>query len=116
MSAVGRQRGDNGYHRISIDVSPTVFMLLRVLGGVIPAGGTDAAAVQKVVETLVDHAQQGVYRPGSWERGWLQQAFGDAWEQLLEPGDPYRRFADDRSDLQGKRIFQRPRRSSRREG
>ena len=50
-----------------------------------------------VLTKLADHAQQGVYRPGAWERGWLVQAFGDDFIALLEqdPDEPY---------------FQRPRR------
>jgi predicted DNA-binding transcriptional regulator AlpA len=40
---------------------------------------------------LIDQAQQGVYRPGAWERDWLRQAFGSDWVEYLEPGDPYGR-------------------------
>ena len=38
-----------------------------------------------VLMKLVDHAQQGVYRPAARERGWLVQAFGDEWRGALEP-------------------------------
>jgi hypothetical protein len=43
--------------------------------------------VGAVLAELADHAQQGVYRPGAWERDWLCQAFGFAWLGRLEP-DP----------------------------
>ena len=43
------------------------------------------AAVIRVLLTLADHAQQGVARPGSWERGWVCQVFGDQW---LSPAGP----------------------------
>jgi len=29
-----------------------------------------------------------VYRPGAWERQWLEHAFDDDWQKFLEPGDP----------------------------
>ena len=44
---------------------------------------------------------QGVYRPGSWERPWLTQAFGEDFLAKLEPGDPF-----NRSDLDS--LFERP--------
>jgi len=43
-----------------------------------------AADVVSVIVQLIDHAQQGVYRPGAWERGWICQAFGDAWIDYVE--------------------------------
>lgn len=71
---------------ITVTVSDTVHALLNVLAD---TQNDSSAAV--VVAQLIDHAQQGVYRPGAWERDWLCQAFGDAWLARLEPGDPYRR-------------------------
>jgi hypothetical protein len=56
-----------------------------------------------VIGQLIDHARQGVYRPGAWERDWLRQAFGDDWTEYLEPGDPYGR-------ANCENIFQRPKR------
>jgi len=44
--------------KITIEVSDTVYKLLQVLE---PEG-----TVEGVLLTLADHAQQGVYRPGSW--------------------------------------------------
>jgi hypothetical protein len=72
---------------------------LRVLG---PTGHDLDAALKFVLVELADHAQQGVYRPGSWERPWLNQAFGLEWENQLEPDTD--RLAGD-----GRIIFQRPR-------
>jgi len=61
-----------------------------------PSRGLDDVAA--VLAELADHAQQGVYRPGAWEREWLCQALGWEWLENLEP-DP--RDPD---------IFERPRR------
>jgi hypothetical protein len=69
--------------KITIELSDTAYELLQVLA---PGG-----SVGIVLMFLADHAQQGVYRPGSWERGWLTQAFGSDWTEKLEPGDPYGR-------------------------
>jgi hypothetical protein len=59
-------------------------------------------AVVRVLSVLADHAQQGVYRPGSWERPWLCQVFGDEWLSEVEPD------TDDLS-ADGRVIFDRPR-------
>jgi hypothetical protein len=40
-----------------------------------------------VLSELADHAQQGVYRSGAWEREWLCKVFGYDWLARLEP-DP----------------------------
>jgi hypothetical protein len=84
---------------ITVDVPDEWVALLRVLG---PEHQHDDVAVREVILELIDHAQQGVYRPGSWERPWLEHAFGDEWQRHLEP-DP-ERTGD------GRIIFQRPRR------
>lgn len=55
-----------------------------------------------VLAELADHAQQGVYRPGAWERDWLIQAFGDSWLARVEPD-----YDDTAAD--GRVIFDRPR-------
>ena len=88
--------------KITVEVSDTVFDLLEVLAGE-RAGASREIRVRVVVETLIDHAQQGVYRPGAWERHWIEQAFGDEFVKLLEPGDPYGR--------PNSPMFQRPKRS-----
>lgn len=66
--------------QITIELPRTTVDLLRVIGE--PA---------QVLATLADHAQQGVYRPGSWERPWLEQVFGAAFTSKLErdPDAPY---------------------------
>src|SRR5437773_2526922 len=62
--------------RISLNVDQDVVKLLKVLS---PTGN-----VKEVLEELIDHAQEGVYRPGSWERRWIIQAFGDDFQKRLE--------------------------------
>jgi hypothetical protein len=86
---------------ITVEVSDTVYRLLEVLTH---ADGTDAPriTVQDVVARLIDHVQQGIYRPGAWERDWLCQAFGHEWLEQLVPGDPYGRAGCEA-------LFQRPR-------
>jgi hypothetical protein len=84
---------------MTIDVDDAVYALLEVL-----THGADAPdSVEGVICQLIDHAEQGVYRPGAWERDWLRQAFGDDWTGYLEPGDPYGR-------ANCEHIFWRPRR------
>lgn len=82
---------------LTINVADEVAERLRAL--VHPATGCET--IEQVVSTLVDHAQQGVYRPGAWERPWLEQAFGDEWQSNLEPDD-------DRLSGDGRVIFDRP--------
>jgi hypothetical protein len=83
--------------KITVEVNAVVYSLL----GVLAEGDYGPETVEQVVLELIDHAQQGVYRPGAWEREWLMQAFGPDFLQRLEPGDPYGRSDCDR-------IFQRP--------
>ena len=85
--------------RIALDIDDTVYALLEVL----THGKYAPQSVEDVVLELIDHAQQGVYRPGAWERDWLIQAFGNGWTEYLEPGDPYGR-------ANCEHIFRRPRR------
>lgn len=59
--------------------------------------------VETVLYELIDHAQQAVYRPGSWERPWICQAFGEGWLANLED-DP------DAPEVHGQ-PWQRPRRT-----
>jgi hypothetical protein len=45
-----------------------------------PGGGrptTGQQTIAKIVRYLVASAADGVRRPGSWERGWVEQAFGE---------------------------------------
>jgi hypothetical protein len=85
--------------KITVEVSDVVYQLLEVLTK--GEYGAAESGVEGVVLELIDHAQQGVYRPGAWERQWLMQAFGADWIEHLEPGDPYGRDG-------GAAIFQRP--------
>lgn len=82
---------------LTLEIDDRVAGLLAVLA--------EDGNVGDVVKTLIDHAQQGVFRPGSWERDWLAHVFGDEWEAKLEPGDPYGRTDCDA-------IFQRPRKET----
>ncbi len=68
---------------IRIKISTTVYGLLKVLDS--------RGNVEEVIQQLIDHAQQGVYRPGAWERPWLISVFGYGWLERMEPGDPYGR-------------------------
>ena len=87
--------------RITIEVSETVYSLLEVLT---KGEWAPAKTVHGIIETLIDHAQQGVYRPGAWERQWLEHVFPGSWQEHLEPGDPYGRLNAE--------MFQRPKRNS----
>lgn len=96
---------------IMLAVSPIVAELLAVLdnGDVNDPRETQVA---RVLRRLVDHAQQGVYRPAAWERRWLEQVFGDEFLARLCPGDPYRRYPDctskDGCRCRGCAMFERP--------
>jgi hypothetical protein len=46
-----------------------------------------------------------IYRPGSWERPWLCQAFGEDFLDQLETGDPH-----GRTDMDS--LFQHPKKTS----
>jgi hypothetical protein len=65
-------------------------------------------SVEEIIERICDHVQQGVYRPGAWERPWLVQCVGDDFEGNLQQGDPY--ALDEAYDPLGLRSpFQKPR-------
>jgi len=59
---------------------------------------------------LADHAKQGVYQNGGWERQWVVQAFGDGWLERTEPGDPYDRTNDQLDVELSQRMYRRPKR------
>ena len=65
--------------KVTIELSESTLQLLAVLG--------DDGQPEGALLELAARAADGVCRPGSWERQWLFQAFGDQWEQRLEP-DP----------------------------
>ncbi len=56
------------------------------------AGSIQERAIA-VLEHLASSAADGVRRPGAWERGWVEQAFGGWNDELLEtdPDAPWRR-------------------------
>lgn len=82
---------------VTLELSQRVADLLTVL----TTGEYAPEDLRSVIMELIDHAQQGVYRPGAWERGWLEQAFGDEWQRGLEP-DTERTAGD------GRIVFDRP--------
>ena len=85
----------DGTVTVTLELPQRVADLLAVL-----APG-DPAPLHGALLTLIDHAQQGIYRPGAWERGWLEQAFGDDWQAGLEPDT-------DDTAMDGRVIFERP--------
>jgi hypothetical protein len=80
MQGYRRQGGPDG--KITVDVDPQTEECLDVLTSSI-AFGTGATAAD-VVSHLIHAAEDGVRRPGSWERAWVRQAFGDEWLNRLE--------------------------------
>lgn len=92
---------------ITITVSDEVAERLAVLTdpSLLEPGATVTDAARDAIAVLIDHAQQGVYRPGAWERSWLMQAFGDDWLKHLEPDTRPEMLSGD-----GRVIFDRPRR------
>src|SRR5580692_8630561 len=88
------------------DVEITLTLSARVadlLGALVdPQWGH--TGIKDVIGQLIDHAQQGVYRPGAWEREWLCQAFGYDWADRMEPDTRPGSLSAD-----GRVIFQRPR-------
>jgi hypothetical protein len=82
--------------QITLEIDDTTASLLAIL--------SDDGSVTEVLETLIDHAAQGVYRPGAWERAWLCQVFGDEFIEKLEPGDPFGRTGEIANYFQKPRI------------
>ena len=70
--------------KVTVELSPWMADHLAVLADPADPANPDLASV---LVKLADHAQQGVYRPGAWERDWLCQAFGYEWLDRVEP-DP----------------------------
>jgi hypothetical protein len=65
--------------KVNIELPEELVQMLAVLDD---RGRPEAALLELAVR-----AANGVCRPGAWERQWLYQAFGDAWEERLQP-DP----------------------------
>lgn len=97
--------------KISIEIDDVRFSLLEVL-----TKSPDwrlGESVEQVISRIVDHVAQGIYRPGSWERGWLIQVAGDDFCKHLEAGDPWAPFRSaeaqpDRFENIANAVFQRP--------
>lgn len=66
--------------RFVVELPREAVRFLQVLVG----GEYGPADVTGVLAELADHAQQGVYRPGAWERAWLCKAFGFDWLERLD--------------------------------
>jgi hypothetical protein len=52
--------------QIKLEIDDVVGRLLATLSG--------NNSAESVVAALIDHASQGVYRPGAWEREWVIQS------------------------------------------
>jgi hypothetical protein len=73
----------SGHRTIKVALSPAQIEALEALGG-----GDAERALHELAARCVD----GVFRPGSWERSWVLQAFGHDWLEQLErdPATPWR--------------------------
>jgi hypothetical protein len=69
---------------VRVDLPRSVLPLLAVLAN--DAGGNELDRVRRTLQEFADRVQDGVTRPGSWERGWLRAVFYD-FESRLVP-DP----------------------------
>jgi hypothetical protein len=98
---------------ITVTVTDEVAARLAALTdpSLLERGAAVTAAARDAVAVLIDHAQQGVYRPGSWERSWLMSVFGDEWLSRLVPDTRPGMLSGD-----GRVIFDRPREDGSDEG
>jgi hypothetical protein len=71
--------------KIELDIDDDTLAYLTVLGS------GRGQSPEEVIYQLIDHAIQGVYRPGSWERPWIEQAFGaiDETQLTRDPDTPF---------------------------
>lgn len=69
-------RAIGGFHMVHLQLSESTVAALGQLTRT--AAGCDD--VPAVLRHLASSAAQGVQRPGSWERGWIEQAFGGVKE------------------------------------
>lgn len=83
---------------ITLSISARTARHLAALTG----GDFGPEDIESVICKLIDHAQQGVYRPGANEREWVCQMFGYDWPANVEPDADGPRY-------QGKPVFDRPR-------
>ena len=81
--------------KIELELCSEIAAYLVVLGSsaVAPgAGGVrECVTVQEVICKLIACAREGVSRPGGWERGWAEEAFGPIDETRLvrDPVHPH---------------------------
>lgn len=66
--------------RVTLELSPQEIRVLGSLGQHSYIGSADPGDVLRL---LIHHVLDGARRPGSWERGWMIQLFGDGWESEL---------------------------------
>jgi hypothetical protein len=71
---------------ISITVDARTASYLRALTRSVPV---PHGTLEDVVSYLVHSAADGLRRPGAWERGWLEQAFGEWPDGPQTEGVPY---------------------------
>lgn len=69
--------------RLELDIPDDAFGRLQALAEVLGLG------VDGLVERLLERADEGIQRPGSWECGWLAEVVGDcpvedAWLRSVE--------------------------------
>jgi hypothetical protein len=67
---------------LTLDLDDRQLAALGVLDDDDSSGLSESAAT--VLYQLVERVLDGVHRPGSWERAWLCQAFGDEWIERME--------------------------------
>ena len=88
------QRADDVTISITVDARTAAYLRALTRSSSVPEG-----TLEDVVAYLVHSAADGLRRPGAWERGWLEQAFGDFPEGMqtegvhyshLEPWEPLR--------------------------
>jgi len=57
--------------KLELDIPDDAFRRLTALAEVLGIG------VDNIVELLLERADEGIQRPGSWEQDWLGQVVGD---------------------------------------
>lgn len=82
--------------RVEIQISKEAADALALLGSGWAVGASSKPPEERLRAALlhmVHAAADGVRRPGAWERAWVEQGFGDGWEDKLEvdPDAPWRR-------------------------
>lgn len=72
-------------HHFTLELGERAFRNLEALTG----GTFGPDDVAGVIYKLLDHADQGIYRAGAWEREWLCRAFGYDWLEKMEHDPRY---------------------------